>query len=210
MSIWRYLQKGREEMNGKINIVLTGVGGQGIVTAANIIGKTALKAKKNIYTSEIHGIAQRGGAVSATIRMGNVSSPLIAAGTADVILSIEPVEALRHISYANKNTKVITDINPVVPFTVAVCDEEYPDLENVFKEIRFHAELYKIDALTIAKESGDVKIKNIVMLGALAATGVLPFKSEILLEAILDNFPLKYNNIVKKMFEGGMNYIEKY
>ncbi|UCD13354.1 MAG: 2-oxoacid:acceptor oxidoreductase family protein, partial [Thermoplasmatales archaeon] len=107
-------------MIGKTSIVLTGVGGQGVITVGSILGKTALKAKINVYVSETHGLAQRGGAVNSTVRMGNVSSPLLAMGTADAIMSTEPVEALRNIFYANKKTKVITDINPVIPFTVVV------------------------------------------------------------------------------------------
>ena len=194
-------------MNKKTSIVLTGVGGQGVITAANILGKAALKAKIDIYVSEVHGMAQRGGAVNCTARMGNVSGPLVAMGTADVIVSTEPIEALRNITYANKKTKVITDINPVIPFTVAVGGEKYPDLEDVFKEIKSRAELYRIDALKIAKEAGAAITKNIVMLGALAAADVLPFKSDVLLKTILDNVPAKFKDINKKAFESGMDAI---
>ncbi|MCK5261423.1 MAG: indolepyruvate ferredoxin oxidoreductase subunit beta [Thermoplasmatales archaeon] len=196
-------------MNCKTSIILTGVGGQGVITAANILGKAAVRGKINVYVSEVHGIAQRGGAVNCTVRIGDLSGPLIATGTADVILSTEPVEALRNITYASKKTKVITDINPVIPFTVAMGGEEYPNLDDVFKEIRSCAELYKIDASKIAKKSGATITKNIVMLGALAATDVLPFKSEILLETILDNVPAKYKDINKKAFEDGMEVIKK-
>ena len=194
-------------MRGKTNIVLTGVGGQGVITAANILGKATVKAKIDIYVSEVHGMAQRGGAVNCTVRMGDVSGPLVAMGTADVIVSTEPIEALRNIMYANKKTKVITDTNPVVPFTVAVGGEKYPNLDDVYKEIQSRAILYKIDALKIAKESGAAITKNIVMLGALAAVDVLPFKSDVLLETILENVPTKYKEINKKAFNSGMNEI---
>ena len=196
-------------MSSKTNIVLTGVGGQGVITATNILGKAAVNAKTNVYVSEIHGMAQRGGSVVCTVRMGDVSGPLLAIGTANVILSTEPVEALRNITYANKNTRVITGINPVIPFTVAVGGEKYPELEEVFKEINSRAELYKIDALKIAKGSGATITKNIVMLGALAATGILPFESDILLKTILDNVPAKYKDINKKAFNGGIKAIKK-
>ena len=190
-------------MKGKTSIVLTGVGGQGVVTAANLLGKAAVNAKENVFVSEAHGMAQRGGSVNCTVRIGNVSGPLIATGTADAIVSTEPIEALRYIQYANRKTKVITDVNPVIPFTVSVGLEKYPKIEKIFEEIRSRAELYKINALKIAKESGVVITKNIVMLGALTAVDVLPFKSEILLNTILDNIPVKYKNINKKAFEGG-------
>jgi len=195
-------------MSKKISIVITGVGGQGVITAANILGKAAVKAKTGVFVSEIHGMAQRGGAVVCTVRMGNVSSPLLPSGTADILLSTEPVEALRNICYVNKKTKVITDINPIIPFTVAVGGEQYPKLDEIFKEISAHAELYKVDALKIAKESGAIITKNTVMLGALAASGVLPFKAEILLETILEDLPEKYKDVNKKAFEGGMKAVQ--
>jgi indolepyruvate ferredoxin oxidoreductase beta subunit len=195
-------------VNNKTNIVLTGIGGQGIITASTILGKTAVKKNVNVYISEIHGMAQRGGAVISIVRMGDVSGSLIATGMADVILSTEPIEALRNIMYANLKTKVITDINPVIPFTVAVWGDKYPDLKDVFNEIHSRAELYKIDALKIAKESGVIIAKNIVMLGALAATGILPFESNILLETILDNVPKRYIEENKKAFIDGMNVME--
>lgn len=196
-------------MNKTISIVLVGVGGQGVITAANLLGSAAVKADVMVYVSEIHGMAQRGGNVVCTVRMGDVSSPLLPSGTADVVLSAEPIEALRNISFVNKKTKVITDINPVIPFTVAVGGETYPKLDDVFKEISKHAELYKIDALKIAKESGAVITKNTVMLGALAATGVLPFKPDVLLETILGMVPDKYKDVNRKAFENGMKAIKK-
>ena len=195
-------------MSRKTSIVLTGVGGQGVITAANILGKAAVRAKTNVYVSEVHGMAQRGGAVNCTVRLGNVSGPLVAAATADVIVSLEPVEALRNIMYANKKTKIITDINPVVPFTVSVSGEKYPNLDDVYKEIQSRAILFKIDALKIAKDSGDAITKNIVMLGALAAADVLPFKSDVLLETILENIPVKYKDINKKAFDSGMKALK--
>jgi len=192
----------------KTSIVLTGVGGHGVITAANILGKATVNADVNVYTSELHGMAQRGGSVSCTVRMGDVSSPLVASGTADAIISTEPIEALRYIRYASKKTKVITGVNPVIPFTVSVGGEEYPSLEEVFKEILSRAKLYKIDALKIAKNSGAVITKNIVLLGALAAVDVLPFESHILLKTILDNVPPKYRKINEEAFKGGMNSIK--
>lgn len=196
-------------MNKKTNIVLTGVGGHGVITAANILGKAAVNAKTNVYVSEVHGMAQRGGSVICTVRLGDVSSPLLPSGTADAILSTEPIEALRYIQYANKKTKIITDITPIIPFTVSVGLATYPNLEEVFKEIKSHAELYKIDAFKIARDAGAIITKNIVLLGALAASNVLPLKTDILLQTILDNVPSKSKDINKKAFEGGMKAFNK-
>jgi indolepyruvate ferredoxin oxidoreductase beta subunit len=193
----------------KTNIVLTGVGGQGVITAANILGKAVVNAGLNVFVSEVHGMAQRGGSVNCTVRIGDVSGPLVPSGSADVILSIEPVEALRYIHYSNKKTIIITDITAVIPFTVATGDEEYPDVDVVFKELEKYGELHKVDAVKIAKDSGAAITKNIVMLGALEASGVLPFKKEVLLNTILENVPAKFKEINKKAFEGGFSAIKK-
>ena len=193
----------------KTSIVLTGVGGQGVITAANILGKAAVKAKKQVYVSEVHGMAQRGGSVNCTVRIGDVSGALVEVGGADALLSTEPIEALRYIKYANKNTIIITDITPVVPFTVSVGQEKYPDIKKVYSELENFGELFKVDAVKIAKQAGALITKNIVMLGALAGSGILPFKSEILLETILENVPAKYKEINKKAFQDGIKAVKR-
>jgi indolepyruvate ferredoxin oxidoreductase beta subunit len=196
-------------MKDKTSIVLTGVGGQGIITAANIIGKAAVKEKINVFVSETHGMAQRGGAVICSVRLGKVTGPLVPSGSADVILGLEPVEILRYVGLTNKETKIITDINPVIPFTVATGEEEYPNLSKVFKDLEKYGKLYKIDAIKLSKDAGAAITKNIVMLGALAAINVLPFKSEVLLETILENVPQKFKEINKKAFKSGSEAIQK-
>ncbi len=192
-------------MKDKTSILLTGVGGQGVITAANILGKAAVNADVNVFVSEVHGMAQRGGSVNCTVRLGSVSGPLVASGTADVIVSMEPIEALRYINFSNKDTKVITDKTAVVPFTVSVGMDEYPNLDDVFNEISDYAKLYKIDALGIAKNIGAIITKNVVMLGALQASDVLPFKENVLLDTILENVPEKFQDVNKKAFKEGYN-----
>lgn len=195
-------------MKEKISIVLCGVGGQGVITAAKILGEAAVNENIQVYVSEVHGMAQRGGSVICTVRMGKVSTALLARGTADAIVSTEPIEALRYIEFANKQTKVITDINPIIPFNVTVSGEKYPNLDDVYKEIKSYAKLYKIDALKIAQKAGSGITKNIVMLGSLAAVDVLPFKSDVLLDSIIKNIPDQYKEVNKKAFYGGMKAIK--
>ena len=192
-------------MSKKTSIILSGVGGQGIITAATLLGKAAMKAGVMVYVSEVHGMAQRGGSVLCTVRMGDVSGALVPSGTADAILSMEPSETLRYLHYAHKKTKVITDITPLIPFTVSVGMDTYPDLKEVYHDIKRHAELYTLDAGAIAKDAGALITKNTVMLGALAAAGVLPFTSEILLQTILENIPKKFEEMNKRAFEGGVH-----
>jgi len=196
-------------MKGKTNIVITGVGGQGVITASNILGKAAVAAGVNVFVSEVHGMAQRGGSVNCCVRLGDVSGPLVPSGDADVILSTEPIEALRYIHFSNKKTIIITDSTSIIPFTVSTGEGKYPDLEKVFKELQKYGKLYKFDAVKIAEESGSVITKNIVMLGALAATDVLPFDKKILLDTILGSVPVKYKDMNKKAFENGFKAIKR-
>jgi indolepyruvate ferredoxin oxidoreductase beta subunit len=191
----------------KNNIILTGVGGQGIVTAAKILGKASIKAGFDCYVSEVHGMAQRGGSVICTVRMGDIYGPLIEKGTANAIISAEPIEALRCINYSNNKTKIIVDINPVIPYTVSVGTDKYPNLDEVYDELEKFGILHKIDANKIAEESGNIITKNIVLLGALAASKALMFESDVLLSTILDNFPKKFIKTNKKAFEGGLKSI---
>lgn len=196
-------------MNGKTSIVLTGVGGHGVITAANILGKAAVNANLNVYVSEIHGMAQRGGSVSCTVRIGKVSGPLVPSGTADAIVSSEPIEALRYIFYSNNKTKIITDTNPVIPFTVSVGLEKYPNIDMVYKELQKYGELYKLNAFQLAKEAGAIITKNIVLLGALSATNILPFEYNVLLRTILNSVPSKFKEINKNAFVNGKQELEK-
>ena len=195
-------------MEKNVGIILSGVGGQGVITAAKILGKAAIAANMPVYISEVHGMAQRGGSVICTVRMGKASGALLARGMANAIISIEPMEALRYIRFANKKTKVVTDINPVVPFNVTVSGEKYPKLEDVFNEIESKAELYKVNALEIARKAGAIITKNIVMLGSLSAIDVLPFETKILLNTIIESIPERYININKKAFQGGIDAIK--
>jgi indolepyruvate ferredoxin oxidoreductase beta subunit len=191
----------------KISIILTGVGGQGVITAANILGRAAVNEGIKVYASEVHGMAQRGGSVYSTVRMGEVSGPLVASGTADALISMEPIEALRYIHFVHKNTKLVTDITPIVPFTVSVGPEIYPSLDDVFKELESKTDFYRVDALKIARDAGAAITKNTVMLGTLAATEVLPFDKQILLDTILETVPTKFKSINEKAFQGGIEAI---
>ena len=196
-------------MNKKTSIVLTGVGGQGVITAAKMLGDAAVKAGVPVFVSEIHGMAQRGGDVVCTVRLGAVESPMLLMGSADALVSTEPVEALRNVMYVHAETKLVTDTNPTIPFTVAAGGEPYPKLDRILKELASFAQVYPVDAVGLAKQAGAVITKNIVLLGALSAVDVLPFSPEVLLQAILDDVPQKYQDINKRAFEAGRQAVLK-
>lgn len=192
--------------DGCKNLVVVGVGGQGIILVSRIIGEAALKSDLNVMISEIHGMAQRGGMVVSTIRIGDVYSPMIGRGEADMILGFEPVETYRYLEMASKKTTIVTSENPVYPFAASVENEEYPDLERLLKNIdEIGKKLVKLDAENLAKKANlPVIVSNIIMLGALAgACEDLPLTIEKLKDALKENVPQRFVDANIKAFDLG-------
>lgn len=155
------------------DIYLVGVGGQGIITASRIIGDAAILEGKNVLLSETHGMAQRGGSVVCTARIGEVYSPLIPDGQADVVLSFELLEALRAVCKASKNTVVVSSNERMIPLSVSSQKLEYPTLDEVRREVaKIARDIVLIEASKLAREAGVPMSSNIVMVGALAGTGL--------------------------------------
>ena len=155
------------------DIYLVGVGGQGIITASRIIGEAAMNAGKNVLLSETHGMAQRGGSVVCTARIGDMSSPLIPDGGADLLLSFELLETLRGLCKASKRTLVIASNERVVPLSVSKQRLTYPTPDYVLAEAKKVAKgCIVVDAHKIAEEAGAPMSSNVVMIGALAGTRI--------------------------------------
>jgi len=172
------------------DIYLVGVGGQGIITASRIIGDAALSAGKNVLLSETHGMAQRGGSVVCTARIGDVFSPLIPDGRADLILSFELLETLRALRKANKKTLVISSTEKIVPLSVSTQKLRYPTIEEIRIQTKKVAQdLIPIDARKLAEESNVPLSSNIVMVGALAGSGVTGIERSQFEKAIEANIP---------------------
>ena len=155
------------------DIYLVGVGGQGIITASKVIGEAAILAGQHVLLSETHGMAQRGGSVVCTARIGDVSSPLIPDGKADFILSLELLETLRALPKTSPSTVVLASKERMVPLSVSTQKLRYPteaEVRSRFEGVskRFLA----VDARRIAEEAGVAMSSNIVMVGALAGCGV--------------------------------------
>ncbi|MBI2840619.1 MAG: indolepyruvate oxidoreductase subunit beta [Acidobacteria bacterium] len=184
----------------KYDIVLAGVGGQGVLSVSALIAKSAMKEGLFVKQSEVHGMAQRGGAVSAHLRISDrpVASDLIPYGTASMILSMEPLEALRYLSYLGVNGTVVTSTDPVdnIP--------DYPRMEQILVAIRSLPHSATIDAERLARESGSVQAINMVLAGA--ASGLLPIKVETMQESIRELFGRKGEKVVQtnlRAFETG-------
>lgn len=156
-----------------VDVYLVGVGGQGIITASRIIGDAAILAGKNVLLSETHGMAQRGGSVVCTARIGDVYSPLIPDGHAELILSFELLETLRALCKANRRTLVVSSTERIVPLSVSTQKLRYPSIEEVGKQVdRTARKFLPIDAPDMAKKAGVPMSSNVVMVGALAGTGL--------------------------------------
>ena len=160
-------------------LVIVAVGGQGNLLASSVLGEAALLCKVPLNMSEIHGMAQRGGVVESSLVFGDARSTIISDGEADILVGFEPSETLRALNKCNANTVVITNLAPLMPFTVNIGQGVYPDLKELQKLIREKtAKLIAFNAAALAEEAGNSLAVNMVLLGALIQTGVLPLSVE--------------------------------
>ncbi len=156
-------------------LIIVAVGGQGNLLASRVLGEAARRYGVPVRMSEIHGMAQRGGVVESALVFGDADSTIISDGEADILVSFEPAEALRAMNKCNAKTVVITNTTPLPPFTAAIGKGTYPEMETISSLIRDKtARLIAFDATAAARQAGNVLSVNMVLLGALAATGLLP------------------------------------
>jgi len=188
----------------KLNILLVGVGGQGILTSAAILARAALKANVNVLTAETHGMAQRGGSVEVHVRFGNVKSPLIPVGAVDVMIALEPVEALRYTHYLNENSIVILNKKEIIPPSVTLGNAKYPSIDEIVGKLKeITKNVYVVDASSLAEKAGSIQSTNVVVLGMLSKIASLPFDYEKIEEAVRDVLPEKLHEINLKALKFG-------
>jgi indolepyruvate ferredoxin oxidoreductase beta subunit len=193
------------------NIVLAGVGGQGTILAAEILGVAAVKDNLNVRVSEIHGMAQRGGAVTSNVRIGEkVSSPSVLEGQADVLLGFEPLETVRNLKSASEKTLVIMSDEQIPPTELAAKNVEYPSMDAILKKInRFTMRVIIVETEKLAKQAGSILTRNIVLLGVLAATNSLPIRTESLKDALRELVPAKHMEMNLEAFRLGYECLGK-
>ena len=195
----------------EFNVVLAGVGGQGTILAAEVLGTAAVIDGLNVRISEIHGMAQRGGAVVSTVRIGeNVRVPTVLEGQADVLLGFEPLETLRNLRYASERTLVIMSSEQIPPTELSARNLKYPSMDDVKAKIqRFTRRIVVVDAARLAEEAGSSLAQNSVMVGALAAVKVFPVRVGSLVEALKQLVPSKHVDTNVKAFELGYETVKK-
>jgi indolepyruvate ferredoxin oxidoreductase beta subunit len=204
----RFLRiSGKTKKQMKKDIIISGVGGQGILTIATVIGTAALMEGLELKQAEVHGMSQWGGDVQSHLRLSSnpIASDLIPEGKADIIISVEPMESLRYVNMLHKEKGwIVTSMNPFKNIT------NYPAVEDVLNAIWELPHYITIDADRVAKDLGSIKAANIVVLGA--ATPFLDLKYESLEKAITSIFSKKGNDIIQlnlKALKAGKEYAEE-
>lgn len=183
------------------NIIMVGVGGQGIILASELMSEAALLSGYDVRKSEVHGMAQRGGSVSSHVRFGKrVLSPLIELGCADIMLAFEKVEGLRACEFLKKGATIVMNNAEIIPTTISLGLGNYPQqIPERLRELGFKVVL--VDAQNIAWEAGTVKAANVVLLAALAS--FLGIEKDIWTEVINRRVPKKFLDINLKAFDLG-------
>ncbi len=191
-----------------MDVVIVGVGGQGILTSSTILAKAAMKAGLNVLTSEVHGMAQRGGSVEVHVRIGDVLSPLIPPGSADVMIALELSEALRYVRYLSENSIVIVNTKTVIPTTVTLGIASYPSEGEVLEKLgEITEKVYPVRASEIAEELGSVQATNVVVLGMLSKIADLPFGYGELEKAVREVLPPRLHEINLKALKAGYDAV---
>jgi indolepyruvate ferredoxin oxidoreductase beta subunit len=173
------------------DIILAGVGGQGVLSVSAIIASSAMHEGLSVKQSEVHGMSQRGGEVQANLRLSDkpIASDLIPRGTASLVLSMEPLESLRYLPYLSPTGTVLTSTDAVTNFA------NYPDLEGLLARIRTLPRAILIDAERIARQAGSARATNMVMVGA--ASSLLPVKLETIEHFVGTLFAAKGAKVVE-------------
>lgn len=194
--------------NWPYNIIIAGVGGQGNITASALTGLAATSAGFKVTVGETYGASQRGGSVISHVRLFGEKEygPLVPFGKADLIVAFEPLEALRAASkYARAETAVIVNTTPVYPVAVILKEARYPALKNIFTALKSLAgEIYTLDAAALAREAGDPRAQNMVMINALSRYAGQPIKRRYFdqsLEEFLQGAGSEQQNINRLAFQ---------
>ena len=189
-------------MSNSKNILIVGVGGQGTLLASRILGNTVIGEGFDVKVSEVHGMSQRGGSVVTYVKYGEkVYSPIIDKGEADIILAFELLEAYRALPYLKKGGKMIINTQQINPMPVITGAASYPaDIEKKLSEA---VDLTAIDALELAKEAGNIKALNVVLIGVMAKNTDIAYSSWV--ETIKKTVPKKFLDVNLRAFDLGYN-----
>jgi indolepyruvate ferredoxin oxidoreductase beta subunit len=183
------------------DLVIAGVGGQGTILASDIIGRAAVREGLSIRAAETHGMAQRGGSVVNHIRIGCTLGSMIPLGGADVLLALEPSEALRYLDYLAEDGVVIVNTEPILPVTVTSGLCSYPDVGEIMASLQGKRKVVGFNATKLAIEAGNAQAMNVIMVGAIS--NYLPLSPDIMLGCVRELVPPKTVDVNVRAFELG-------
>jgi indolepyruvate ferredoxin oxidoreductase, beta subunit len=187
-------------------VCFTGVGGQGTLLATMVLAEAAIHAGHNVLASEVHGMAQRGGVVESTVMIGDIKSPIISDGEADVLVGFEPLETYRAMRKCSADSVVISNRVPIMPFGVSIGKSDYPDVDKMFAFIGGRVKtLVTLDAQKLARNAGAALSANVVMMGALARSKAVPVPKEAFEETLRTKTKEKFVEINLKAFALGFD-----
>ncbi len=195
----------------RVDAVLSGIGGQGVLTLAALMGAAAVIEGYDVRVSEVHGMAQRGGSVVCHVKIGErVSSPLVMEGSADMVLSLELSETARALQYLKPKGVVVVNSNALPPPLSIIAGIPYPSLSALIEEVkRVAGDVYVIDASEIARALGSPQSANVVLLGAAWATGRLLLSKDSIFKAMARAFSGRALDVNKRAFEEGAGAVER-
>lgn len=172
-------------MSKRMRIYLTGVGGQGTLTATTLLARVALEQGFEVSSGEIHGMAQRGGVVESTVLIGGWKSPTITHGEADIILGFEPMETLRALPYLAQGGIVLSSLDPIASPGVSAGRESYPDINMIQEKTRAVAsKAWFLPCRELGIQAGSIQSGNLCLLAAMCATGLAPFGPDALKDGV--------------------------
>ncbi len=187
-------------MRMKYDIVLGGVGGQGILLASEVIAEAALKKKYKVMMAETHGMAQRGGSVVSHVRLGDIYGALVPEGQGELVVGFEHMEAFRQLKFLKKRGKIVINTHQIKPVTL----DTYPALDYDLTDY----DVLQLDATQLAMDLGNVIVMNMVMLGAVSEFADLPVSEQELKEALKEIIPPQFVEIDLNAFEQGAKAVQ--
>ena len=188
-----------------VSIVFAGVGGQGVITVAMIIGRAAVIEGKNVLMTELHGMAQRGGKISVEVRIGEYKSAIIPANTADAIVAFEELEAVRNLRKLKDGGRILLSRRKIHPVSMMLRRQNYP-IDAIEEELSRYNTL-NVEADQVALSLGNKRVANTVMVGAVYSTGILGLSRESIIKAIKNSLPERYWDINMRAFEEGQKLL---
>jgi indolepyruvate ferredoxin oxidoreductase beta subunit len=187
-----------------MNIIICGVGGNGVILTTRILAEAAMKEGFNVRIGASHGLAIRGGTVVSYLRIGSDAKGVIMPQrSGDILLAFEPLEALRQMKLLKDNAKVLLNNEPYIGVDAHLGLSNYPEIDEIVSRLSETQELVEIEASKLAIKAGSQVMTNVVMLGSLASSEELPIKRDTILETILDMVPPQTVESNKRAFEYG-------